>query len=182
MRDKIIVTRYAEAYVGFASPKIGLPGIVEDMRTLLWALREAPDLREFLRAPEVPFAEKGAFLDKVFSSVLSLETREFIKYLISKRREDCLSDIANYIRVVYSHGEVVDVVLRSTFPLELDVVERIKAAMAKRFRKSVNLYMELDPDLLGGVQISVGNKIIDGSVRHRLSEMKKQLLNVQVVR
>jgi len=181
MRDKIVVTRYGEAYVAFALPVIGMPRLISDMHLLHGVLREVPELHEFLRAPEVTQAEKGAFLDKVFAETLAAETRDFVKYLIVKRRIDRLREIADYIRVVYSHGEVVDVVLKSTFPLELGLAERIKSALGLRTGKNVNLYFELDPDLLGGVQVTIGNKIIDGSVRHRLDELKKQLLKTQVV-
>ncbi|NTV29118.1 MAG: ATP synthase F1 subunit delta [Candidatus Omnitrophica bacterium] len=182
MRDKIVATRYAEAYVRFASPAIGMPRVIEDMRITHWALREAPRLREFLRAPEVSHADKFAFLDKVFGGALAVETCDFIKYLISKRRIDNLVDIAHYIRIVYSHGEVVDVVLRSTFPLELDLVERVKDVLAKRVGRKVNLYFELDPDLLGGIRITLGNRIIDASVRNMLHDLRNQLLKAQVAR
>jgi F-type H+-transporting ATPase subunit delta len=181
MKDKIVVRRYAEAYVAFAQPTIGMPRLIDDMRILHGALHEVPALHNFLRGPEVTPPEKSAFLDKVFAGTLAVETLDFIKYLITKRRIDRLSEITDYIRVVYSHGEVVDVVLKSTFPLELKLAERIKTALAKRAGRKVNLYFELDPDLLGGARIVIGNKIIDGSVRHKLDELKKQLLKAQVV-
>ncbi len=180
MKDKLVVIRYAEAYVSFALPALGMPRIIEEMRVTHWALREAPQLRDFLRAPEVSLEEKSSFLDKVFTGALSGQTRDFIKYLIYRRRIDSLSDIANYIRRVYSHGVVIDVVLRSTFPLELELVERIREALAKRTGRKVNLYFELDPDLLGGVRITFGNRVIDSSVRNKLNNLRKQLLKAQV--
>lgn len=182
MKDKIVITRYSEAYVSFALPKVGLPRLIEDMRVLRSLIREVPQLDRFLRAPEVPEREKGSFMEKNLAGVLTLETIDFVKYLITKGRIENLTGIADYVRQVYSRGLVIDAVLKSTFPLELDLVEKIRDALAKLAGRNVNLYFELDPDLLGGVQITMGNKIIDGSVKNNLNEMKKKLLKAQVVR
>ncbi|MBF0485223.1 MAG: ATP synthase F1 subunit delta [Candidatus Omnitrophica bacterium] len=182
MRDRTLVTRYAQAYVTFALPKIGLPQIVEDMKSLRGVLREHPEFQHFLETPEVPQPDKARVIDHVMSEGFHLETREFLKYLISKKRINRIVDITDYIRVVYSHGEVVDAVLRTTFPVELDIVEAIKNKLAARLGKKINLYLELKPELLGGIQIVIGNKIMDGSIRHKLEELRKQLLKVQVVR
>ena len=75
----------------------------------------------------------------------------------------------------------MDVVLRTTFPTELGVIERIKSQIESFSGKKVNLYLELDPDLLGGAQVVIGNTIIDGSVRNRLAQLKKQMLQAKVV-
>ena len=102
--------------------------------------------------------------------------RKVLEVILEKGRVDLLIEVMDYVRIVYSHGDVVDVVLRTTFPLELDIVERIKDAVAVFAKKKVNLYLQLDPDLLGGVQIMIGNVLLDGSVRNRLMLLKKQLL------
>jgi F-type H+-transporting ATPase subunit delta len=180
MKDEIIIKRYAEAYIAFAEPVIGMPQIVSDMKKLRGYMRECPDLITVLHAPEIPPSEKGKFLQKVLSGSLQNETILFITYLVSRHREECLVGITDYVRVVYSHGQVVDVVLRSTYPLELEDIERIKKSLSKRMGKNVNVYFQLDPDLLGGMQIVIGNRIIDGSVRNKLNELKRKLLKVQV--
>ncbi len=176
MKDNLIAKRYAEAYIEFAQARIGLPRCVEDMKDLRSVLRQNEDLISFLRAPEIAKQDKAGLIDRVFGEMLADETRTFIKYLLEKGRIDLLIGVMDHVRIVYSHGDVVDVVLRTTFPLELDIVERIKESVAVFAKKKVNLYLQLDPDLLGGVQIMIGNTLIDGSVRNRLIQLKKQLL------
>lgn len=180
MKNKLVARRYAEAYIAFAEPKLGLARCVQDMKDLRTVLRQTPDLLSFLRAPEVSKEDKAGLLDRVLSDVLTDETRTFMKYLMGKGRVTLLVSVAEYIRIVYSHGEVVDVVLRTTFPMELEIIGRIKAQVEAFARKKVNLYLELDPDLLGGAQLVVGNTIIDGSVRNRLMQLKKQMLLAKV--
>jgi F-type H+-transporting ATPase subunit delta len=180
MKNRLVSKRYAEAYVAFASPKVGVSRCVEDMKDIRTVLRQNPDFLHFLRAPEVSKDEKAGLLDRVLGEVLVDETRTFIKYLIEKSRVSLLSSVAEYVRVAYSHGDVVDVVLRTTFPMELEIIERIKSQVEVFASKKVNLYLELDPDLLGGAQIVIGNTIIDGSVRNRLMQLKKQMLLAKV--
>ncbi|MEI8011813.1 MAG: ATP synthase F1 subunit delta [Candidatus Omnitrophota bacterium] len=181
MKNKLAAKRYAEAYVEFATAKIGIAKCIEDMKSLRTVMRDTPDFLHFLRAPEIPAQEKGALIDRVLGQLLADETRTFIRYLLAKGRIDLLEAVTDYVRVVYSHGEVVDVLLRTTFPLELDVIEKIKARVEQMAHKKANLYLELNPDLLGGVQILIGNTIIDGSVRNRLLQLKKQMLQAKVV-
>lgn len=182
MKKKIIAERYAEAFVAFASPRIGVKALVDEMKNLRWLLRENPELDQFLKAPEVPGLDKARVIDRVLINGFSEETRDFLKYLIEKSRFGSLISISDHIRIVYAHGDVVDAVLRSTFPLELETVQLIKEKLEVKIAKKVNLYLELDPDLLGGVQIVVGNRVIDGSIRHKLQELKNKLLKTQVVR
>ena len=176
MKDNITAKRYADAFVEFAEPRIGIARCVDEMKSLKWLLRENPQFERILKAPEVPSSDKFRLIDRIFGAQYSKEFCIFLKHLITKWRIARIVDIADYVRVVYSHAEFIDVTLRTTFPLELDLIEKIKDRLQKKINRSINLYLELDPDLLGGIQLIVGNTVIDGSVRNKLRELKKQLL------
>ncbi len=181
MRNPIVVKRYSQAYVDFAGPRIGIERCVEEMKNLRWLLREEKDFEYFLQAPEIPRSAKASVLDTIFKGHYSEETIIFINYLIVRHRVTRLADIADQVRAQFEHGDLVDVTLKTTFPLELEIIERIKTKLEGVFKVKANLYLELDPDLLGGVQVIVGNRIIDGSVRNRLMELRKKLLQSQVI-
>lgn len=181
MRNQIIVKRYAQAYVDFAGERNGIARCVADMKSLRWFLREEKDLEFFLLAPEIPRAEKASVLQTMFKEYFTDETITFINYLIVRNRVSLLAGIADQVRVQFAHGDLVDVTLRTTFPLELKIIEQIKASLEKTMKFKANLYLELNPDLLGGAQIIMGNRIIDGSVRSRLLELRKKLLQSQVI-
>jgi F-type H+-transporting ATPase subunit delta len=82
--------------------------------------------------------------------------------------------------VTYSHGEALEAVLKTSYPLDLGLIRKVKSKLENKMQKKINLYLELDPDLLGGIQIRIGNTIIDGSVRRRIDELKKKLMLAQV--
>ncbi|NLE65553.1 MAG: ATP synthase F1 subunit delta [Elusimicrobia bacterium] len=180
MRVDIIVKRYAEAYVDVIRTTIGVEACVGEMKGLKWLLRENPEFERFLKAPEVPFSEKYRVIDKTLGGHYSEDLRNFLKYLISRERIDRIIEIADYIRLTYSHADSAEVLLRTTFPLDLEVIEKIKKMLEAKIGQKVNLHLELDPDLLGGVQVTIGNKVMDGSVRHKLDALKEELLKAQV--
>jgi len=125
-------------------------------------------------------AEKLKTIETVLAGY-SDEFRQFLRLLLEHGRIRKISEVAEYIRVAYSFGNKVEALLRTTYPLDLDLLKMVKEKLEKKLNKKFNLYLELDPDLLGGVQLIVGNSIIDGSVKNRLSELKQKLSALRVV-
>jgi F-type H+-transporting ATPase subunit delta len=120
-------------------------------------------------------------LVNVLGADYSQEFKDLLSLLLEKGRIDKIKDIAEYIRLTYAHGDEENALLRTTYPMDLDILKIVKERLEKVMNKKFNLYLEYDPDLLGGVQLIMGNTILDGSVRKRLDELKKQLLNARVV-
>ncbi len=181
MKEAILEKRYAEAFLSFAKESnAGIEKAVEELKDIKIILCENPELEEFLYNLEITYTEKCEFIDKVFDRVFSNETRYFLKFLLEKKRVGHLRGICDYVRVKYSHGESLEVLLRTSYPLELELIQKIKIKLAEKFRKKINLFLELDPNLLGGIQVRIGNNIIDGSVRRRLEELKEKLMTGQV--
>jgi F-type H+-transporting ATPase subunit delta len=126
------------------------------------------------------FAEKCDFIDKVMGNNFAQEIKQLIKLLIEKGRINILNDVIEYIRIHYSYGEQVEVLLKTSTPLDLDLIKKIKDSLSEKLHKKIKFYIDLDGSLLGGIQVTIGNKLIDGSVRKRLDELKEKLLTVRV--
>jgi F-type H+-transporting ATPase subunit delta len=181
MRDEIIVKRYAEAFIGFAKETTGVEKALRDLGSLKnIVIRDNPEFLGFLKSPEITFIEKCDFMDKVLKKDFSEEIRQFLKLLLEKDRIDKIIDIAEYARVKYSHGEKIEVLLKTAFPLDLELIKEIKETLETKFRKKIKFYIDLDGSLLGGVQVIIGHTVIDGSVRRRLDELKEKLMGVRV--
>ncbi len=181
MKDRIIVKRYAEGYMGFAVESLSQDRVIEEAKNFKSLLRENPDFEHFLKAFEITVSEKLKVIEKVMGADYSQEFRQFLRLLLEKGRIDKIAAIVEYIRVTYAHGIEVEALLRTSYPIDLDILQTLKERLENKLNKKFNLFLELDPDLLGGVQLIVGNTIIDGSVRKRLFELKQKLLNVRVV-
>lgn len=179
MKEKVVAKRYAEAFLSYAKPAIGLEKAVEELGSLKILLRENPEFQEFFDNPKIIFDEKCRIIDATLHD-FSDESRQFLKLLIEKDRIDIIIEICDYVRVNYSRSAAFDALLKTTYPLELDLIQAIKKKLEDKFKRKLNLHLEFDANLLGGIQVRVGNSIIDSSTRRRLDELRAKLLMVKV--
>lgn len=180
MIEKIIVKRYAEAFIGYAKESIGIEKALLDLKNFKGILRENPELLEFLKSPEITHKEKFQVIDKVLNEDFSKEIGHFLKLLLEKGRIEKIRDIIEYTRITYSHKGESEVLIKTSFPLDLAVIKRIENKLEKKFNRKLKFYIDLDASLLGGLQITIGNTIIDGSVRRRLGELKEKLETIRI--
>jgi len=181
MKGKIIVKRYAEAFLAYAKEDLGLEKVAEEFKDLKRVIHDNPQIQNFLNSPEILDKEKSEFVDNVFKEIFSQELRQFLRLLIEKKRIGLIIDIADYIRVNHTHGEAVDALLKSAYPLDLDVISAIKQKLEMRLQKKLNFFLELDGNLLGGVEVTIGNTVIDGTLRKRLDDLKEKLKDIRGV-
>jgi len=180
IKDEIVVKRYADAFISHAKENIGMEKALEDFKSLKGVIRENPEFLQALFSLELSFSEKCDFIEKVLGADFSQELRNFLKVLLEKSRIEKLLDIAEYIRITYSHGGEEGALLKTSFPLELEDIKEIEVALEKKFNRRFKFYIDLDGDLLGGLQVIIGNTVIDGSVRKRLIELKEKLMAARI--
>jgi F-type H+-transporting ATPase subunit delta len=181
MKEAVIAKRYGEAFVSLGRETIGMHKVIDDFANLTRTLFDNPEFRVFLLSPEISFSEKCDFVDRVLTNDFSDEIRQFLKLLIDKRRINLIEKIAEYIRLHYAHGGAVSAVLKTSYPMDLELVAALKNILEKKYKKKFNLYLELDADLQGGVQLTIGNTVIDGSIRRRLEELREKMKAARVV-
>ena len=174
IKEEIIAKRYADAFLEYAKEGVGFDKGLEELQDAKRVIRDNEDLRNFLSRLEFTNTEKYKVVDSVFGE-FSREIRHLIKLLIVKRRIDLFFDIAEYARITYAHGIEIDAVLKTSYPLDTKYIEAIKTALEKKTNKKLHLYVQLEPDLVGGVCAKIGNLIIDGSVKKRLEDLKEKL-------
>ena len=181
MEGSGLAKRYADGFLEYAKESIGFERGLEELKTVKNILRDNPGFKEFLESLEITYPEKCAFIEKIFGEILSREMRHFLQLLLKKERIDNFTHIAEYARIKYEHGEAVSALVKSAFPLDLEHLQALKDALEKRIQKKMHLYIDLDPALLGGVKATIGNIVIDGSVRGRLDELREKLMRVRVI-
>lgn len=179
MKRKILAKRYAEGLLSYAKNTIGLQQAVEELKNLKFIFKDNPEFKQFLESLEFTYQEKSQAIDKTLKD-FSEEVRQFVKLLIEKERIKYLIQIADYVRITYGRDGEIDCLLKTSYPLSLDLVRRIKEQAENRFKKKLNLFLELDANLLGGVKLIVGNTVLDGSVRGRLEDLRARLRKVRV--
>ena len=180
IRNKVIVNRYAEAFISLAWENCGQDKALADLVIVKNIIKDNPGFGELMNNPEISYIEKCVIIDEAIRDGLCDEIRNFLKLLLEKKRFDIFLDVAEYLREKYAHHGQVDVLLRTAFPLELDLIKKIEVVLKKRLKQDLRFYIDLDGSLLGGVQVVIGNTIIDGSVIKRLNELKDKLITVSM--
>jgi F-type H+-transporting ATPase subunit delta len=175
IKDEILTKRYADAFLAYARETIGLERGLSELQSVRRILRENPDLGSFLKNIEFTTGEKHGMIDDVFTDGFSDEIRNFMKLLADKGRIRLFIDIAEYARLRYAYAGETEALLKTSYPVDTDMLERLKASVGTRLGRKLHMYVDLDPELIGGVSVRMGNIIIDGSVRKRLEEMREKL-------
>lgn len=180
MTSEVLIKRYGDAFLGYAKDSLGLEKAIEALQNAKRILKHNPDFFSFLSSPEFTDQEKSELIDKIFSEDFPDEIGHFIKYLVRKGRINLFIAIAEYIRITYSHGVAIEAILKTSYPIDTDIMRRLRTALEKKFNRQVHFYLELDATLMGGLSIRIGNIIIDGSVRKRLEDVREKLTVLKI--
>lgn len=180
MSDMVLPSRYAQAFWEYLRERDHLTDGVQQLLDFQPVLSDNPDFREFLESPEVGDREKFQVVDRVTGRNFLVEINHFIKLLIEKDRVHYLSDIIEYVRVNYGCGDKTPAVLASVFPLDDDEVSKIKETLERRIRRRIDLSVTRDAQLLGGVKVTIGHHVFDGSLKRQLEELRAKAMNRRV--
>ncbi|HUX91681.1 MAG TPA: F0F1 ATP synthase subunit delta [Gallionellaceae bacterium] len=130
------------------------------------------DMQSIIRSTRVTAAQLNNVMLAVCGGKLNATAHNFIKLLIENKRLDVLPEILEMFEILRAEAEKsVDVVVTSAFDLNDAQKQKIAAALKVRMGREIKLSCETNRDLLGGVVIRAGDKVIDGSARTRLSEL-----------
>jgi len=183
MIDQIASKRYALALFKAAeSSGEGLTEQIQKELSLISGLWEKnAELRAFLEAPQISGEEKDKLLQTTFKGKISELLLQFLFFILSKGRLENIFGInAQYDELLKEKEGLVEAQVITTSPLDAESSASLKEKMEKRTGKKVNLIFKLDPGIIGGIRIIVGNQIIDKSIRTELDKLRENLLNIKV--
>jgi F-type H+-transporting ATPase subunit delta len=176
-----VAARYAESLFAAAKPKRALDGTLEQLELLGRLLTEQPELREFLYNPDVEPGDKVGVLERALAGGWSELVQAFLRMVLSMGRAETLPGIVEAFREAVDRDQGrIRVMVRSAHPLPEDALKRLRHGLERREGKVVALDATVDPTLIGGVQILLDHRLIDGSVRRQLDELREQLTSVRV--
>lgn len=171
-------TVYAKALLGAAQQAGKVDNVLEELESLETdVLQKMPALRLTLTSPRVSTEEKVALLDKAFAGKMSGVLLNFLKVTAGHDRLGCLPDVLrNYRSLVNEAAGKLEVIVRAAYPLSNPLRDRIAAKLSEVLKKKVQLNVEIDPDLLGGLVVRIGDTLYDGSLAAQLQRMKSVAL------
>ncbi|MGQ9516814.1 MAG: ATP synthase F1 subunit delta [Anaerolineae bacterium] len=150
------------------------------LRSVQQALAENRSLADFLASDEASPAEKYQRLQAVAPQEASEKFRRFLGFLLDKGHLPMLAEVTAAFERLMARGRVREIAhVTSAVELGEEERERIAALLRRRFGADVDWEFHVDPSLLGGLHIRVGDTVIDGSLAGQLERLREQLLSAE---
>ncbi len=170
-----IATVYARALFEAARDNERLDEVREQLGQIADAVEGSHDLQVFFFSPYFSSDEKRDGLGRMLTDADPLVTN-FMALLIEKHRMPVLFRIRRELdRLWEEENRLLGVTVTSAVELDSRTVEHIGTSIGERTGRRVTLTSVVDPDILGGMVLRVGNSIIDASIRNRLEQLRKQV-------
>ena len=164
---------YARALLAFAADAGNVDQLVDELGEVVEAINGVAGLRDALESPRVGVESKVNLLDKAFAGKVEKGLLHFLKVVGNKGRFDCLGAIASSAKTLRDEmSGRVQAVVTSASPMDSEVVGRITDQLSKTLGKDVSLRVLVDPEILGGIVVRVGDTVYDGSVVNQLSQVR----------
>jgi F-type H+-transporting ATPase subunit delta len=130
------------------------------------------DVQDFASNPNVTHAQLADTIAALVKSPLTGEAKNFIAMLIENRRMTLLPEIGAQFMVLKNAQEgAADAHIQSAFEMSQAQVAELMTSLEKKFGRKLNPSVTVDPALIGGVRVVVGDEVLDTSVRARLQQM-----------
>jgi len=176
MSEAITTARpYAQAAFGEAQKLSDLKGWSEVLLSLAEVVTH-PEVRAVITSPRVLKSQIEKLMDGFLGSQAKPQQRNFVRVLVDNQRLLLLPEIVALFESLRAEAEkTVNVVVDSAFELSAAQQEKIISTLKTSMGREIKLVCKVNKELLGGVVIRAGDKVIDGSARTRLGEMANAL-------
>lgn len=177
MAENVTIARpYADAVFNLASAA-GALGPWQEALDQLAAIAATPEIRECISNPKLTTERVIGLIFDVAGGLTS-DQQGFVHVLAQNGRLAVLPEIRDlFVSLKNEHEGVKEALIVSAFPLNDTTLTALKADIEAHFKSTLNVTVRLDPDLIGGVKIVVGDEVIDASVRGKLANMAAALKN-----
>lgn len=177
MLENAIARRYASAFFTLAQEQGKLDDYEQELLAVINTVKANEDLNRALANQLLGADVKKDIVDQVFTGNVSDTTVDFLKVILDKLREAYLNDIYNEFVVLANQARNIrDAEVASAQELSPADLENLKVKLGKMTGKTIRLTTKVDPTLVGGMVVRLGDKVIDGTVTKRLELLKEALL------
>lgn len=169
--------RYAKAILETAVSTGKANQVNDDMKSIITAVNSSADLKDFLASPIITSEVKMNVLSEVFGSVQA-DTKSLFRLLQENKRFEILEAIATQFNVQFDEMNGVEVAKVTTaFPITADLEAKILAKATSISTKKITIQNTVDPSIIGGFILRIGDKQYNASVSNRLQELKREFSN-----
>jgi F-type H+-transporting ATPase subunit delta len=170
-----IAAVYARSLFEVAKEQDKLDVVREQLGAFADALDETRELQVFFFSPYFSTQEKKDGLERAVSDADPV-VLNFLKLLIEKHRTPVIFRVrADYERMWEEENKLLPVEITSAVELDEAIVKQLGDRISEQTGRKVDLSSRVEPDILGGIVVQVGNAVLDASVRNRLDQLRRQV-------
>lgn len=175
MSDSTIARRYARALYEEAAAAGRVDRVDADVVAVGETLEASPELHRLFGSPLVSAARKQAVVERLFAGRVDDLVVGLVRLLIRKGREALFPAVAlSYAALRDEQRGEVRAIVRTAFPLDEPDRESLRRALEAATGLQILLDVSVDPDLISGLVVRVGDTVYDGSARHLLKTLREQ--------
>jgi len=172
-----IADRYANALIELGEKYNQLDIYSSDLNLIQAMLDSHKDLSVFLEHPTIPIEDKKEIIDNIFKEAVSTNILNTLKLLLDRNRMFLFSSIVFHYKELLNVKRNISVAeVITAVEIDEEIKNRIKSKLERLFDKNITLEHKIQPDIIAGMVVKVGDKVIDGSIRARLENMKRQMI------
>lgn len=170
-----VAKRYARAMFEVASAQGAVDRVEEELFALAQTITSSPQLGQWLAHPHVTGEQKKEAFRPVLSKVMEI-TGNLLFLLIDRHRESELPAIAAaYKQLADEARGTADAEVTTATPMAEEDQKRLAAVFEKILGKKVRIIHQVDPEILGGVIVRIGDRLYDGSLKTKLHHFQRKL-------
>lgn len=175
MKTSPVAKRYAEALFDVAKEKGQVEAVEKDLSGVAGALADNPQFANILVHPNISLAAKKQQMKDLFTGRVSDIVLNFLQVLFDARRQSEIGNIYNeYTRLADAYRGVVKAEVESAVPLTEEELNSLKQQLSAN-GKTVEVKTNVNPALIGGAKVRVGDKVLDYSVAGQLARFRQAL-------
>jgi len=168
------IEAYAQAFVQVARAEDHLGAVEDDLFRLARTFEGSDELRMALTDPQLPVERRIAVIEELMGNKAIATSTALASMLVAAgQSSDLPAVIDRFVELAAAEREHEVAEVRSAIELDAKQVERLAEALGRATGKNVEIKVVVDPSVLGGVVARIGDTVIDGSVRHRLEQLKE---------
>jgi F-type H+-transporting ATPase subunit delta len=169
---------YAKALLGAAEKEGATDRVLEELYSLIGdVLEKLPKLDVALASPRLDHEDKLNLLDRAFAGKMHPLLLNFLRVMSRHGRLDCLRAVSHEARQLYNESRGrIEVRVKTAAPVDGELLSAITRRLKAALRSELDMQAEVDPALIGGLVVRVGDTVYDGSVATRLERLRSQAI------
>lgn len=176
-----VAARYAQALFDLARDNNKIAETENELRGFVQAVDESRELQQVLYNPQVPVDLKKTIVKELFADQMSGNTLNFICLILDRRREAYLKGMVEvYIALANETRNIVQAEVTSAVELPLVHKVNLMQVLSRMTGKEIRVAYQVDPDIIGGFKVRLGDRIIDGSIKRQLERLKDSIRETKV--